>query len=137
MTHGYANFVSHKTRESDAASHDPDDLVTMQYSKGKEHLRPILDKILEAVKGFGDDVEVAPKKASVSLRRKRQFALVKPSTKTRIDLGLKYNAAPDSERILDSGSFGTMCSNRVILTSVEEVNDELIAFLKTAYEQAG
>jgi predicted transport protein len=137
MTHGFANFVSLKARASDAGSHAADNLVDAQYSKGKEHLRPILEAILQAVKGFGDDVEVAPKKANVSLRRKRQFALVQPSTKTRIDLGLKYKEAPDSERILGSGSFGTMCSNRVQLTSVDDVDQELIAFLKAAYEQAG
>ena len=137
FTHGFANFVTLKARAADAASHDEDDLLTMQYSKGKEHLRPILDAILEAIKAFGDDIEVVPKKANVSLRRKRQFALVQPSTKKRMDVGLKYNEAPQSERILSSGSFGSMCTNRVALTAVEEVDEEMIAFLKAAYEQAG
>ncbi len=137
FTHGFANFVAHKARESDAASFDADDLVTSQYSKGKEHLKPIYEKILGIVKDFGSDVEIAPKKSSVSLRRKRQFALIQPSTKTRIDLGLKLNDAVLTNRLENSGPFGSMCTNRVQLTELSQVDDELIGWLKTAYEQAG
>ena len=137
FTHGFANFVAHKARESDAGSHDADELVTAQYSKGKEHLKPIYDKILLAVLAFGNDIEVAPKKASVSLRRKRQFALVQPSTKSRIDLGLKLNDAELTDRLESSGPFGSMCTNRVQLTDVSQVDSELIEWIKTAYEQAG
>lgn len=137
MTHGFANFVAMKTREADAASFDAEDLVGMQYGKGKEALRPIYERILEHVQQFGDDVEVAPKKAAVSLRRKRQFALVQPSTKTRVDLGLKFNNKTVGERLGNSGPFGTMCTHRVKLSAEEEVDEEVLAWLREAYEQAG
>ena len=137
FTHGFANFVALKARESDAASFDEKDLITNQYSKGKEHLKPIYDKILEIVQEFGSDVEVAPKKAAVSFRRKRQFALIKPATKTRIDLGLKLDDAELTDRLENSGPFGSMCTNRVQLTELSQVDDELIGWLKLAYEQAG
>lgn len=136
MTHGYANFVAHKARQSDAASFDAEDLVALQYSKGKEHLRPIHDRLIEVVSGFGDDVEVVPKKSSVSIRRKKQFALVQPSTKTRIDLGIKLRNTPVGERLENSGPFGTMCTHRVRLTEVSEVDDEVVDWLRLAYEEA-
>ncbi len=136
FTHGFANFVAHKAREEDAGSVNADELIENQY-KGKETLRPILDRILKVVGDFGDDVEVSPKKSSVSLRRKRQFALVKPSTKTRVDLGLKLNDATLTDRLEASGPFGTMCTNRVQLTETSHVDKELTEWLKTAYEQAG
>ncbi|MEP0972084.1 MAG: DUF5655 domain-containing protein [Balneola sp.] len=136
FTHGFANFVAHKSRESDAGSYDADELVENQYS-GKEQLKPILDSILDIVKDFGDDVEVAPQKSSVSLRRKRQFALVQPSTKTRIDLGLKLDDAELTDRLEASGPFGTMCTNRIQLTDHSQIDDEVIDWLRTAYEQAG
>ena len=66
----------------------PDDLVKNQY-KGKEGLKPVYEKLIDLVKQFGVDVIVTPKKGSVSIIRKKQFALIKPATKTRIDLGLK------------------------------------------------
>lgn len=137
FTHGFANFVALKTREADAGSHDAEDLVNTQYSKGKEGLRPIYEALLKAALSFGDDVEVAPKKSAVSLRRKRQFALIQPSTKTRIDLGLKLNEAELSGRLENSGPFGTMCTNRIQLTEDSGVNDEVLGWIKLAYEQAG
>ncbi len=136
FTHGYANFVSLKAREADAGSAKPEDLVKTQYSKGKEHLKPIYDQLVSVIQSFGKDVEIAPKKTSVSMRVKRQFALIKPATKTRIDLGLKFNDKPVGDRLMDSGPFGTMCTHRVILTEASEIDEELVAWLREAYEQA-
>lgn len=84
FTYGFANLVAHKARKSDAGSADStDDLITTQYSKGKEDLKPIYDKLIKAIQKFGKDVEVAPKKAYVSLRRNKQFAIIQPSTKNK------------------------------------------------------
>ena len=88
LTHGFANLIAHKAKGSDAASADnPEDLITKQY-EGKEHLKPIYDKLMSAIKTFGDDVEIAPKKTYVSVRRKKQFALLNPATKTRFEIGI-------------------------------------------------
>lgn len=137
FTHGFANFVTLKSRETDAASHNADDLVNAQYSKGKEHLRPFYEELLKRAISFGEDVEVAPKKSAVSLRRKRQFALIQPSTKSRIDLGLKLDNAELSGRLETSGPFGTMCTNRIQITEESGVDDEVLRWMKQAYEQAG
>ncbi len=79
LTHGYANLVAHKARETDAGSAEDADLVADQY-KGKEDLRPLYDKLIAEIQKFGSDVELAPKRAYVSLRRKKQFGLIQPST---------------------------------------------------------
>lgn len=135
LSHGYANFITLKFREADAASSNPDDLIAHQY-KGKENLKPIFDKLLMATTDFGDDVEVAAKKTAVSLRVNRQFALIQPSTKKRIDLGLKFNDRPHGTRLETSGPFGTMCTHRVQLTDLDQVDSELLNWIKDAYEQA-
>jgi predicted transport protein len=135
ITHGIANFITLKFREADAASSDADDLVANQY-KGKESLKPIFDKLLMTITNLGSDVEVVAKKSAVSLRVKRQFALIQPSTKKRIDLGLKFNNTPHSERLETSGPFGTMCTHRVQLTELDQVDNELIKWIKEANEQA-
>lgn len=135
FTHGYANFVSMKARKADAASHDADELVVNQY-KGKEQLQPIYDRLVAEISGFGDDITRTPKKAAVSMIRKRQFALIKPATKTRIDLGLKLKGKPTTERLENSGPFGAMCTHRVRLTSVDEVDAELLGWLREAYDMA-
>lgn len=135
FTHGFANFVALKARGADAASHDADDLVTTQY-KGKEILKPIYDELIKKISKFGNDITITPKKDSVSIIRKKQFALIKPATKTRIDLGLKLKGKPTTDRLGNSGPFGSMCTHRVQLTDKKEVDKELMEWLKEAYEKA-
>ncbi len=132
VTHGFANTIVTLSKEETAA---PADLVTEQY-KGKEMLFPVYEKLLQVIQSFGSDVVITPKKTSVSIIRKRQFALIKPATKTRIDLGLKLPGKELTGRLENSGPFGTMCTHRVKLTSVEEVDDELTSWLREAYELA-
>jgi hypothetical protein len=138
VTHGYANLIAHKSLATDAASLGGGvDLVDAQYAGDKAALRPIYDRILDAVSGFGADVQVAPKKGYVSLRRKKQFALVQPSTKTRIDVGIKLEGEEPRGRLEASGSFNAMVSHRVKVGLAEEVDGELIGWLREAYQRAG
>ena len=66
--------------------------MTAQYAGAKAGLKPIYESIVEAVQKFGKDVEIAPKKAYVSVRRSKQFAIVQPSTASRVDVGLVLRA---------------------------------------------
>jgi len=137
MTHGYANLVASEFLHGAATGGGgDDDLVETQYS-GKEALRPIYDGLAAAVRDFGDDVELAPKKAYVSLRRAKQFGLVQPSTKTRVDVGINLKGAPAGDRLEASGSFNAMVSHRVRVGDAAEVDDELIGWLRDAYDAAG
>ncbi len=132
VTHGFANTIVLLSKDQ---GDGPEDLVTNQY-KGKESLLPIYDKIIATVKKFGSDVVITPKKSTVSLIRKKQFALIKPATKTRIDLGLKLPGKEETDRMGNSGPFGSMCTHRVQLTDSGEVDKQLEAWLKEAYEKA-
>lgn len=136
FTHGYANMLVHYAKESlTATSQNVTGLVDTQY-KGKENLRKIYDEILKHVNKFGDELEVSPKKAYVSLRAKKQFALVQPSTKTRIDVGLNLKGEQTNDRLEAAGSFNSMCTHRVRLTERSQVDKELVNWLKMAFERA-
>ena len=111
-------------------------LIDQQYSGGKVDLRQSYDVLIEAVKGFGVDVGIAPKKAYVSLRCSKQFAIVQPSTKKRIDIGVNLKGFDSNDRLVPSGSFNTMVTHRVRITDKNQVNAELIKWLKQAYETA-
>ncbi len=132
VTHGFANTIVTLSKEENDT---PTDLVEQQYS-GKEVLRPMYDKLLTVVKALGEDVVITPKKTTVSIIRKRQFVLIKPATKTRIDLGLKLKDKPTTGRLENSGPFGTMCTHRVKLQDINQIDDELIAWIKEAYEKS-
>ncbi|MEY3421600.1 MAG: hypothetical protein RIR48_1896 [Bacteroidota bacterium] len=132
--HGFANFVGHKFNKSDAGSADYD-LVDSQY-KGKENLFPIYEKLLDVITSMGEDITIAPKKDSVSFIRKRQFALVKPASKARVDLGLKLKNAQLSGKLENSGPFGAMCTNRIQITNLEDIDAETVSWLREAYHQS-
>jgi predicted transport protein len=137
MTHGFANLVGHAARGGVTLDTAPSpDLVEAQYAGPKAGLRPIHDALIAAVSGFGNDVELAPKKAYVSLRRTKQFGLVQPSTKTRLDLGLNLKGVAPNGRLEASGSFNAMCTHRVRLESVSAVDAEVIGWLREAYDAA-
>ncbi len=136
MTHGFANLVAHKALSSDAGSAEEKDLIAAQYGGAKAPLKPIYDALMKTISGFGKDVEVAPKKSYVSLRRSKQFALIQPSTKTRLDVGIQLKGVDPTKRLEASGSFNSMVSHRVRLESVKDVDAELKKWLKAAYDNA-
>jgi hypothetical protein len=138
LTHGYANMVALKHFKTDAGSlaEGGADLVAAQYAGEKAALKPIYEALEKAIRSSGDDVEFAPKKAYVSVRRSKQFAIIQPSTKTRLDLGINFKGAPPSGRLEASGSFNAMVSHRVRLESPADVDKDVKAWLKAAYDQA-
>lgn len=136
FTYGYANFVALKARKADSASFDAEELIESQYGKGKEALKPIYDLLIEKIKEIGNGIEIIPKKVNVSIKTKKQFALIQPSTKTRIDVGLKLRNTPTNNRLKSSGPFGAMCTHRVEIFSKNDIDSELLNWLKKAYEQS-
>jgi hypothetical protein len=137
VTHGFANMISLQALNSDShTASDTAPLVDAQYAGAKAALRPVYDAILAAVQKFGKDVEVSPKKAYVSLRRSKQFAIVQPSTATRVDVGINLPGTDAGERLEAAGSFNAMVSHRVRLASVADVDKELVGWLKKAYASA-
>lgn len=135
FSYGFANFVALKTKKSDAASINDSDLLSSQY-KGKEHLKPIYDKLLSKILTFGKDIEIAPKKAYVSLVRKKQFATLNPATKTRFEIGIILKGEKPKGK-LELEKPNSMCSHKISIASIDEVDKELFERLMCAYSNAG
>ncbi|MBY6204533.1 DUF4287 domain-containing protein [Halomonas denitrificans] len=135
VTHGYASLIAHQVLNAGAEAPDDDALVEAQYV-GKDSLRPIHDALKARISTFGDDVEFAPRKTYVSVRRSKQFALIQPSTKTRVDVGIKLPDRGAEGRLEDSGKWNTMVSHRVRLEREDDVDDELVGWLREAYDRA-
>lgn len=136
LTHGFANLIAHKSKGSDAGSaENQEDLVIKQY-KGKENFKPLYDKLIKEIGKFGKDVEVAPKNTYVSLRRKKQFAILNPATKTRFEIGINLKGqAPNGK--LEAEKNNAMCSHKINLTALTDIDKEVIGWIKTAYDNAG
>lgn len=105
-----------------------------QYKGKKAALRPIYERLVETVTALGEDVELNVRKNYVAFNRGRQFALVKASTASRLDVGLKLSDPSASPRLEESGSFGSgSITHKVPVTSVDDIDDELRAWLAAAY----
>ena len=133
MTHGFANFIVSQHRARIAGPVTGDELVDAQYSGAKAALRPICDRLIGEATGLGEDVVVAPKKTGVSLRRSRQFALIEAPSATRVRLGLNMRGVAPTARLKATTG---MCTHRVDLTSPDEVDGELLGWLRAAYDLA-
>jgi hypothetical protein len=143
MSHGSAHRVALKAREADGASmvqaakasgRDP---VEEMYSSKKADLKPLHDALMAAITSFGNDIEQVPKKGYVSLRRKKQFAMIQPTRATRIDIGLILKRVPPTERLESASSFNALFTHRVRVNTINDVDEQLITWLKQAFDLAG
>jgi len=137
MGHGDANTLVtvFNANEQKSPANTTVDVLDEIYSGPKAELRPIHEKLMTAIQDFGP-FEIAPKKSYVSLRRKKQFATIGPPAKTRIEVGLNMKGVAATSR-LNALPPGGMCQYKVNVTSSEEVDKELIAWIKQAYDSAG
>jgi len=136
LTHGYANQIALRAVAAAHPSADGGDSIAAQYAGAKAALKPIYDKLLKIVQGFGKDFEAAPKKAYVSLRRNKQFAILQPSTSTRLDVGINLKGVKPTGRLEPSGSFNAMLTHRVRVESIKDIDAELTKWLRQAYDES-
>jgi hypothetical protein len=141
MGHGDANTLvhvalqSHGDARSAMARQAGEDVLDAIYAGPKAALRPIHHEVMAAIAKFGP-FEEAPKKAYVSLRRKKQFAMVGPATNTRVEVGLNMKGVPGTDRLLELPP-GGMCQYKVKLTQPGDVDAELLGWIRQAYDSAG
>jgi predicted transport protein len=139
MTHGAAHRVSLVAREAAseaAAAGQGSDPVSALYTGKKATLRPLHDALLDTIQTLGDDIELAPKKGYLSLRRRKQFAMIQPSAAGRIDLGLILRDVPPDTRLESAKGFNALFTHRVRLSSTADIDSQLIGWLQRAYDRA-
>ena len=138
LSYGFANTLAHVIAKTDGASmaegKELPALLDEIYSGNKEQLRPVHDLIMRRIEEFGD-FETIPKKGYLSLKRKRQFAMIGPKTNTRIEIGINLKEYSGISRLMEQPK-GSMCKYIVKIQSIHEVDTELITWLREAFEQS-
>jgi predicted transport protein len=136
VTHGYASEIALKVLASDADSTtDTDGLIVTQYT-GKEHLKPMYHKLISEVEKFGGDFKIDPKKAYVSLKRKKQFITLNPASKTRFEIGFNLKGVAPKGK-LEAEKPNGICSHKINLADIKDIDKEVIDWVKMAFENAG
>jgi len=134
LSHGAANRVALVAMEALAPNAETTDQEMALYA-GKGALLPIHSSLMGSVSGLGPDIEVAPKKGYLSLRRRKQFAMIRPAAR-HVDLGLILPGRPVDARFESAANFNALFTHRVRVRSVDEVDRELVGWLKAAYDAA-
>ena len=138
LGHGDANTLVHVVLKSDgtrAAEGKSEDTVLDEiYTGAKAGFRPIHEKLMKEINKFGE-FEIVPKKGYVSLRRKKQFAMIGPKTNTRFEVGINAKDFKKDSRLVEQPG-GSMCNYIVNVSDAKEVDPELVAWLRSAYEGA-
>jgi Domain of unknown function (DUF5655)/Domain of unknown function (DUF4287) len=139
LGYGDANALVHAILQSDgqrvAEGKSIDSVLDEIYSGAKASQRPIHEALMKHIATFGE-FESVPKKGYVSLRRKGQFAMIGPKTNTRFEVGINAKELKKNPRLLEQPK-GSMCNYIVNVTEAQEVDSELIGWIKSAYESAG
>ena len=139
LGYGDANALVHAVLQSDgqraAEGKAIEDVLDEIYTGAKAGMRSVHDELMKHIVKFGE-FEILPKKGYVSLRRKRQFAMIGPKTNTRFEVGINAKDFKKNTRLLEQPK-GSMCNYIVNVTNAQEVDSELIAWIKSAYEGAG
>lgn len=133
LGHGNANLIAIKAREADAGgAPSADELVESHYAGRNAGLRPGYEAVIAAVRGFGDDVELAPKKTYVSLRRRKQFASVGPAA-GQLEVCLNLAGKEPTARLKATTG---MATHKVRIDGSSGLDAELLGWLREAYDRA-
>jgi hypothetical protein len=134
-----AERASGKSQEDDnpaAYLKAADGYVTAMFAGNKAGLRPIYDALLKLARSLGRDVKVCPCKTIVPLYRRHVFAQIKPTTTTRIDLGLALEDTPTPDRLIDTGGLAKKdrITHRIEISSLAGIDTLVKHWLRFAYD---
>lgn len=133
---GHAMALVHIIKDVDRGGRrSADERLDKLFSGGKAVWRPIFEALLDTLQGFGDVGTAATDTYVSLLRGKGKFAIVQPTAK-RLDLGIKRKGAEPTERFAPAGTWNSMVTHRVAITAASEIDADVIAWLKAAYEAA-
>ena len=112
--------------------------VEEQYSGRKAAMRPVFEQLLALGKALGPDVRACPAKTMVPLYRNHVFAQIKPTTNTRIDIGLCFTTYSGRlpKRLIDTGGLAKKdrITHLIEVSSTDQIDDDLKKWLRAAYD---
>jgi uncharacterized protein DUF5990/uncharacterized protein DUF5655 len=111
------------------------ELIEGQYAD-RPQLRPILDAVLALLPALGP-ATVQARRTIVSLVcPRRTFAVVRATTKDRVDLGLRLDDAEPGGRLQSAkGIGGGGATVRIALRRPEDIDEEVRGLMRRAYEE--
>jgi hypothetical protein len=133
---GHANAMAHVILETFDASLSTDQHVDKHFVGAKATWRPAFDTMMRQVNRFGADVRLSPSDSYISINRGDTKIGIFHVTSKKVNIGLKLRGTPPHGRLEPSGAWNSMVTHRVQVTDPREINDEIVAWLREAYDKA-
>lgn len=135
LGHGHANAMAQLLVNADKFKAAPDDKLAALFTGDKARWRTIYDTLAAALRQFGADVTLSPNSSYINVQRGRsKFAILQPSTAERLDIGIKRKGVAPTARFAAAGSWNNMVTHRVRISAAEQIDAELLTWLKQAYD---
>jgi len=137
LGHGHAMAIVHLIVHGEFDNVTPDAKITKLFAGNKSKWLKSYETILAAISGFGPDVSTSPGQTYINLLRNgKKFGIVQPSSADRLDIGIKLKGTAANDRFEEAGKWNEMVTHRVRVTAPEQVDTDLYAWLKKAYDAA-
>jgi Domain of unknown function (DUF4287)/Domain of unknown function (DUF5655) len=136
LGHGHAMAIYAVLSQTGQPRQKKEDVIESHFKGAKAHWKKPFDQLMNQVKEFGDDINIAPANTYLSLvKGNKKFAIVQ-MTAERMDIGIKLKSAAFTERFKVAGSWNAMVTHRVHISDPKQVDKELLKWLREAYEKA-
>jgi hypothetical protein len=135
LGHGHANAMAQLLVNVDKFGISPDEQLAEHFAGGKATWRPAYDALAAQICAFGADVTLSANRSYINVQRGgRKFAILQPSTSDRFDIGIKLKSAAPTERFEAAGAWNNMVTHRVRISDPAQIDGEVLAWLRRAYD---
>lgn len=136
LGYGHAGAIYYTIAHADDAKAGPEDKIGKLFAGNKVKWRKTYDALESKVRKFGTDVEVSPNMTYINLcRGSRKFAIAQVAVE-RLDIGIKLKGVKPTKRFEAAGTWNAMVTHRVRITEPKQIDKEMVAWLKQAYDAA-
>jgi len=137
LGHGHANAIAQTIEHYGETRVSSADAIAAHFSGSKSHWREACQALIAQISQFGPDVNIAPGKTYINLQRgAKKFGILQVSAADHIDIGIKLKSLAPAARLEASGTWNPMVSHRVRISDQQQIDAQLLDWLKQAYQAA-
>ena len=136
LGHGHAMALYGAIKPASGPRLSLDQEVDKHFAGRRAAWKPTYARLQATFRTFGDDVSVQPTNSYISvLRRGRKFSILQV-TGDRFDVGIKLKGTDATDRLQTAGLWNAMVTHRVRIAGPDQVDPQLVGWLRRAYDAA-
>ncbi len=134
LGHGHAMALVLTLQNATQPQPSEDEKIDRQFKGDKAHWRKAYEELISRINEFGSGFSVDPTNTYISLLRNgKKFGIVQV-TVDRLDIGIKIKGRNPTTRFEAAGTWNPMVTHRVSINDPEEIDAEVMVWLKKAFE---